>query len=81
MLQQTLIRFLALRELGLDVILLEEVLAGAEGFGAGAGDDGGAEGGLGFEPGEEAVGFPAWGKGVSRWVRKGRGRGTNQWEA
>lgn len=44
-----------------DLALLDEVLAGAEGAGAGAGDDAGAEGGLFVEPVEKVVGFPVGG--------------------
>ena len=47
----------------LDLILLDEVLAGAKGFFAGAREDGDAEGGFGVEPGGEGIGFPMGGVG------------------
>jgi len=51
------------RRVDLEERLFDEVLAGAEGFGAGAGDYGDAQGGFGVEPEEEVVHFPVGGCG------------------
>ncbi len=53
--------WLLLEFLGVALAQLDEVLAGAEGFGAGAGDNCDTEGGLAVEPFEDAVEVPVLG--------------------